>query len=103
MRDPLGLTLHELLGGRLDDGKNNILKSPQVVRVDDDSATFAVEPYDDSFNLNRPEETYDKLERVLHRRWKAILKAIDRRIAYFEVYDDMEFIGGITIRGGVDE
>lgn len=99
----LGMTLHELLGGRLDDGKNNILKSPQVVRVDDDSVTFATEPYDDSFDLNHPDETFDKIERVLNRRKKAILKAIDKPTAFFEVYDDMEMIGSVTLLERVEE
>ncbi|PJH58672.1 hypothetical protein CVR97_28530 [Salmonella enterica subsp. enterica serovar Typhimurium] len=97
----LGQTIHELLGGNLNDGRNNILKSLQVVSVDDDSITCTAEPYDNAFQCNtehQMDKTFRKLQRVLNRRKKAIFEAVQKDTMFVEVYDDMTFYSAITIR-----
>lgn len=96
----LAKSMHEILGGRLNDGRNNILKSPQLTKADKDFALFVAEPYDDAFKTNHMDnvwESYDRLERTVRRRRKKLFEALGVTRINVTVYDDMQMISSFDV------
>lgn len=102
MHQLLAKSIHEILGGKLDDSRNNILKSPQLNKIEDDFALFVAEPYDEAFktnNLDNAWESYDRLERTVRRRKKKLFKVLGVNRISVTVYDDMQMLGSFDVIG----
>ncbi|MDN6292705.1 MAG: hypothetical protein L0J35_06485 [Tetragenococcus halophilus] len=100
MHPLLAKSAHEILDGQLNDGRNNILKSPQLQKIEDKEAYFIAEPYDYAFetnNIDNTWESYDRLERTMRRRRKKLFKAMNVDRISVTVYSDMEMLNTFYI------